>query len=207
MSHGASKYPISKLIARILTDSGLRRSEFVQSIGYRNTAKGLRRLDEWLNQGRGDEACIQRIASAYQSHAAELEQALDETEAIHEREQLEAFSEIEERERRRFIPFIWIHMEDGAHSFLMAVAEREIKVLEFQAGFERRSRSDQLEIVQRRVRKHYRKTGGRHDAFGAILRYRFADTFDTSIVLDIDGNVIEENGGRFLLPEVWLALH
>jgi hypothetical protein len=49
--------------------------------------------------------------------------------------------------------------------------------------------------------------GGRYEGFGAILRYRYGDTFDHSIVLDSDGNLIEENGGRFLLPEVWLSLH
>jgi hypothetical protein len=51
-----------------------------------------------------------------------------------------------------------------------------------------------------RVREHYQTTGGEIPGFGDILRYRFADTFDPSIFLDIDGNVIEEDGGRFLLP-------
>jgi hypothetical protein len=134
----------SKLIARIISESGFRRSEFVQSIGYKNTAKGLRRLDELLDQGSGDEVCLQRIVNVYQPNPGELAKALDATEAIRDREQLEAVSEIEERERRRFIPFIWVHMEDGAHSFLMAVAERRIKVVEFREGFERRSKSEQL---------------------------------------------------------------
>jgi hypothetical protein len=49
-------------------------------------------------------------------------------------------------------------------------------------------------------REHYAATDGRCIGFGDILRYRFADTVDPSIVLDIDGNVIEEDGGRFLLP-------
>jgi hypothetical protein len=46
MSQGSSDYTISRLIALIITDSGLRRSEFAQAIGYKNAAKGLRRLDE-----------------------------------------------------------------------------------------------------------------------------------------------------------------
>jgi len=82
--------------------------------------------------------------------------------------------EIEERERRRFRPFVWVVRQDGAHSFWTAVGERQVKVLWFP---------------------------------DAILRYRFSGSFDTSIVLDINGNVTEENGGRFLLSEVWLALH
>ena len=59
MSRGASYYPISKLVARLIDESGLRRSEFVQAIGYRSTAKGLRRLDEWLETGSGEEGCLQ----------------------------------------------------------------------------------------------------------------------------------------------------
>jgi hypothetical protein len=41
----------------------------------------------------------------------------------------DATREIEERERRRFRPFIWIVTEDGAHSFLTSIAELELKVL------------------------------------------------------------------------------
>ena len=87
------------------------------------------------------------------------------------------------------------------------MAERQEKVLWFQESFESLSALAKLEVVQRRVREHYQKTGGKFLGFGDILRYQYADTFDTSIVLDIDGNVIEENGGRFLLPEVWMELH
>jgi hypothetical protein len=205
MPQGA--YPISRFLRQTITDSGLCRSEFVQAIGYKNAAKGLRRLDEWLQNGSGDEGCLQKIIDAFHPDPTALEHALVETERIHQREHDEAVREIEERERRRFKPFVWIHTVDGAHSFLTAVAERQVKVLRLPDGFEHLSEPAKLEAVQRRVRELYQKTGGKYIGFGEILRYRYASDFDHSIVLDIDGSVIEENGSRFLLPEVWMELH
>src|ERR1035437_7835838 len=202
MPQGA--YPISRFLRQIITDSGLRRSEFVHAIGYKNAAKGLRRLDEWLENGSGDEGCLQRMVDALHPDPAELENALVETERIHQREHDEAVREIEQRERRRFKPFVWVHTVDGAHSFLTALGERQVKVLWMLEGFENLSEPARLEAVQHRVREHYQKTGGKYIGFGDTLRYRYASDFDHSIVLDIHGNVIEENGGRFLLPEVWM---
>jgi hypothetical protein len=40
---------------------------------------------------------------------------------------------------------------------------------------------------------------GEYIGFGQILFYLYASNFDHSIVLDIDGSVIEEDGGRFCL--------
>jgi hypothetical protein len=207
MSRGASKYPISQLIGEIMKESGLRRSEFIQSLGYRSVPGGLRILDEWLEQGCGDEGCLQRIVNAYQPDLGQFGKALSETDEVRRREHEEAVHHIEERERLRFQPFIWVHTVDGAHSFLGAILEQQVKVLWFRDGFERLSKPEQLATVHRRVRKHYDKTGGRCGGFGQILEYRFADTFDTSIVLETNGNIFDEEGGRFLLPEVWLALH
>jgi hypothetical protein len=119
----------------------------------------------------------------------------------------QATREIEDRVRRRFRPFVWVHTVDGAHSFLTAVAERQVKVLRLPEAFKDLSERARLEAVQRRVREHYQKTGGKYIGFGEILRYRYASDFDHSIVLDIDGNVIEEDGGRFLLQEVWMEPH
>ena len=207
MSQGASHYSISQLIARIISESELRRSEFVQAIEYKNKAKGLRRLDEWLEDGSGDEGFLEKIIEVFHPDPGELEAALAETEAIHEREHQEAVREIEERERRRFKPVIWVHTQDGAHSFFSALGERRIKVLWLADGFERLSEPEKLANVQCRVREHCRKTDGTLVGFGSILRYTYASTFDSSIIADVQGNVIEKRGGRFLLPEVWMELH
>jgi len=205
MFMGAETSPISKLIARIIADSGLSRTDFVQRLDYRNSAKGLRRLDRWLADGDGDADCLRKIVDAFHPDPAELKSALAETEALRQHERRGAVAEIEERERR-FKPFIWIETEDGAHSFLTAIAERQVKVLWMRDGFEGLSESARLEAAKARVRKHHAATKG-YPGFGKILQYRYADTFDSSIVLNVEGDIIEATGGRFLLPEVWMALH
>src|ERR1017187_4557245 len=82
------------------------------------------------------------------------------------REPDNAVREIEDRERRRFRPFIWTVNEDGAHSFLTAIAERQLKVLRLPDGFEHLSEPARLAAVRRRVREHYQKTGGKYIGFG-----------------------------------------
>src|SRR5438876_109428 len=76
MSRSASRFPISKLIARIMNDSSLRRSAFIESLGYRSVQGGLRRLDEWLETGQGDGGILDRIAVSYHVDAGDLEKAL-----------------------------------------------------------------------------------------------------------------------------------
>lgn len=112
----------------------------------------------------------------------------------------------EEREWRRFRPFVWVVTQDGAHSLLTAIGERQVKVLWFPGGFENLPASEQLAVVQHRVREHYQETGGKYVGFGRIHAYRFAYTADASMVLNTEGKVIEEDGGGFLLPEIWLEL-
>lgn len=115
--------------------------------------------------------------------------------------------EIREQERSRFCPFIWVHAEDGAHSCLTAMGERQVKVLRFQDGFENLPASEQLATVQRRVRAHHQETGGEYVGFGRIQAYRFAYAAEASLILDVGGNVVESSGGGFKLPEIWLELH
>src|ERR1035441_10301117 len=78
-------------------------------------------------QDGGDDGWLQRIVDTFHPNPAELEHDLAETERTHQREHDDAMREIEDRERRRFRPIIWIVTEDGAHSFLTAIAERQLK--------------------------------------------------------------------------------
>src|SRR5580700_10756975 len=93
-------YPISRLLQQILNESGLRRSQFIRAIGFRNETKGLKRLDEWLGTGRGHKVCLERIVNRYHPDPAALQSALAETEAIHHFEYQAALRNHEERQRR-----------------------------------------------------------------------------------------------------------
>src|SRR5439155_14824646 len=97
---GSFQYPISKLIANLIDASGLRKSDFVSRLGYRNTTRGLRRLDGWLQDGAGEPEFLERVLNMCQPDPETVTAALAETEAIQEQEHLEAVREMEEQERR-----------------------------------------------------------------------------------------------------------
>jgi hypothetical protein len=206
MPEGVSQYPISKAIAEIMDDHGYSRVEFVRTLGYRNVENGLDRLNLWLDDGAGFDRILKQIISVY-GHAEDISKAIEETKKVKKREHRESRRDVEDLCRRQYKPFIWVHTEDGAHSFLTAIAERQVKVLRMRKGFEDLSEPDKLKAVQTRIREHYQRTGGKYIGFGAILEYTYSNTFDTSIVLDVEGNVLDENGEEFLLPEVWLELY
>jgi len=212
MSQGATEYPINVFLEKLIAENGPSKIEFIQSLGRKDVERGLQRLNSLLS-GEGSKRLVRQIAEVYPAYAEELHKAIEETEQLKNslprpyRVSEEAVRKIEERERRRFKPFIWVHTEDGAHSMASAYFEREVKVLWFEDGFEELSEPEKLQAVQLRIRGHYQKTGGKYIGFGAILRYTYAPTFDRTVVFDTGGNVIEENSDRFLLPEVWLELH
>jgi hypothetical protein len=211
MSQGATEYPINKVLAKLIAEYGPSKIEFIQTLDH-DVNRGLQRLNS-LDTGEGSRRLVQQIAAVYPAHAEELHKAVEETAQLKKslprpyRVSAEAVLEIEARERRRFIPFIWVHTEDGAHSMATAYREREVKVFWFKDGFVNLSETEKLAAVRERIREHYQNTGGRYIGFGAIQRYSFADTFDHSIVFDTAGNVIQKDGGRFLLPEVWWELY
>src|SRR5258706_15081911 len=79
MSRSASYHPISQLIARIISDSGLCRAQFIRSLGYRSIQGGLRRLDEFLELGQGDNGILDRLVTAYHVDSGDLGKALAAT--------------------------------------------------------------------------------------------------------------------------------
>ncbi len=88
---------LKSLVIRRLEELGLRKSQLASELGYRNTAKGLRRIDAVLN-AELDEDLTRRVAKILRIPKAELDRALADQHARKEKER----SVIQAAERAAF---------------------------------------------------------------------------------------------------------
>ena len=201
MSTDAPEYPITKLLLKIIDESGLSQVEFVRRLGYPYAVeRGLRRLQLWLYAGQGYDRIIKEIIAVYPNRQNEVWGAIADTRNIKAAEdeaiRKHATPDIEERLRRQFKPFIWISTAETAHSFWAAVIERRTKVLWMEEGFDLLSERERLAAARKCVVEHYAGAAGK-SAFGKILGYRFVPTFNNSVTLDVNGEVIEKAENNF----------
>lgn len=201
MTRRASHYPISLLVLDIFRNSGTKPSAFIHSIGYRNLNGGFRSLDEWLQSGSGNPEFLRRLVEAY-GHAEELRNALMETAEVKRYEAELAAQETERRERANFKPYIFVESSLRTPTFIAAAALTgcSMKFIWLPEDCLGISELDLLMNVQRVVREHYRENTGQCLLFGEITGYRFVHTYDASIRLAIDGNVISREIGHFKIP-------
>lgn len=80
-------YPSEVFLRERIKAAGLAPKEIALRAGYANIAKGIRRLEEFLRQGRGGGQLAGRLPEILGFPAAILEEKLRETEAVLEREQ------------------------------------------------------------------------------------------------------------------------
>ena len=197
----ARHYPISQLIYRVFQDSGLKRSHFIQSLGYRNITGGLRSLDRWLDSGEGDPLLIERLVQAYGIDPTTVHRALAETDAQHTAEYDEAVCRQERCERQNFRQYVFVETPSGAvqSSFTVAaIAAPALKTISLPDNLIRKPKSAQIRYVADLIPRHFRERNGALSIFGDIVGYRFVSAYDESIRLDAAGNMIERVTGHFV---------
>ena len=103
---GASKYPISELLAEIIAQHASSEMTFVaEHLGYRDGERGLRRLRLWMETGEGHQRIINQIAQVT-GRGEDLQKAIAATREM-KREELEAnFLEQCREEAATFRPFL-----------------------------------------------------------------------------------------------------
>src|SRR5580704_18760242 len=82
MSDKTSAYPISKVIAKIIMNSGYTPLGYLLAVVDSKAEAGLSDLESWLEKGEGDEGIISRIASFEPGEAEKLRNAVAETAAM-----------------------------------------------------------------------------------------------------------------------------
>ena len=104
------------------SQSGLKRSQFITSLGYRNITGGLRSLDRWLDSGEGDPLLVDRLIQVYRVEPAAVRAALTETEGQHQDEYDQARRRQADWDRQHFRQYVFVGTPSGVVQSSFTVA-------------------------------------------------------------------------------------
>jgi len=192
MSQGASQYPISQLISRIMTDSGLSRPQFVTSLGYRNLERGLRRLNPWIDQGEGFALIIKQIAASYPLHSVEIQKAVAITAETKAAEAESAWIESLKAEAGTFRPYIQVEGETTIPSSIciFGVSGGRWNLIDIPRPILELAVEEQLDALPELMCGYLKEHGGNCPFFGKATGFRFVRFLDY-FQFDKEGRLIE----------------
>lgn len=183
-------YPSEAFLRERIKATGLSPREIALRAGYANITKGIRRLEEFLRQGRGGGQLAGRLPEILGFPAAALEEKLRETEAVLEREQ-------EARDRAGYRPHLFARTERDCPSQLVLCALTgglRWRVLELPAYFASLSPWRQERVVRGLVQRMMHKTGGGLHFFGKIRHFVLSREYDepqeARTVYDLQGRLV-----------------
>jgi hypothetical protein len=192
MSQGASQYFISQAITRLMADSGLSRPQFVTSLGYRNIARGIRRLDPWIDQGEGFDLIIKQITEFYPLRADEIQNALAATAEQKAAEAEAAWIELLKAEAGTFRPYIHVEGESTRPSSIciFGVSGGRWNLIDIPQPILELAVDEQLAALPELMRRYLKEYGGSCPFFGTVTGFRFVRPLDY-FQFDKEGRLIE----------------
>jgi len=203
MSRSVSQYPISQLIARVLKGSGLRRSQFILSLGYRSVQGGLRRLDEFLDHGQGDGGILDRTVAAHHVDSGDLEAAIAASAEMKVEEAKAAELQKLEDRQDRFRQYLHVEGEytvpSGICIFGMTGGHRRWTTIPLPQILAVKPFSDQMPGLIGLMKDYLEKYKGLCPFFGKVTGFRLV-RFDDSIRFNVDGEFVERVPGAFCGP-------
>lgn len=205
MSQGASLYPISQSLARIVRNSGY--SNYGFCIAFSMEAE-LPNLESWLEKAEGPDGIIGAICTAFPDESEALRKAVAETASMKvagvDPVQLE-----QEKAEKAFRPF------------LLAVGEErvptQITIFGVTGGFDtwqliRVPKSmielpldQQLPTLRELMEAYKRKYSGNCPFFGRLVAFRFVRYRD-HFLLNLNGDTIEHVEHPFIAPACFVEL-
>jgi hypothetical protein len=209
MPDAGSHYPISTFLLRLLQETGLSRSEFVASLGYRNIERGRRRLDPWIDQGEGFYKILHQIEAAYPNHVERLETALTNTKAVKAAEADGEFLMLCKAQESTFTPFIYAEGEsripNGITLFGLTGGHEAWTIIKIPQRILDLPLDEQLKGLPELMEAYRRKFEGAVPFFGRLTGFRFVRLLD-QYRFDPDGNLIEHVETPFRLGACWVEL-
>jgi hypothetical protein len=192
---GVSMYEIQRLVKDFIQRNGIRKSEFVNKLGYTNLSKGCRNLQHFLE---GDLSChfiLSRLHLAMEVDKTVIDNAMRVTD---EEIRQERMKEIEKM-RICFKPILYVYTERRIPSWIFACAlsgAHRHKRIALPDKFNLLSRKNQDDIIKEKIAQSMNQDEGRIFTFGNILHYILQTDFDDipeeRRVFDTNGNEVTE---------------
>jgi hypothetical protein len=197
MPEDASRFPIVQFLTRLMGDLGLTPAQLSQAVGYRNgrnAAKGLRRLNLWLETGDGYGRILNQIATVFPAYADGLQQALAATKAIRSAEFEAAWIERCKAEEASFVPFLYADGEktvpEGICIFGMTGGHERWTMIKIPPTILALPLEDQLAALPKLMLRYRRLHHGEVPFFGRLTGFKFARLLDY-FQFDAEGRLVE----------------
>jgi hypothetical protein len=180
MSERVSDYPISQIIARIMSDSRLSRHEFVVSLGYRYIERGLLRLNPWIDKGEGFDRIINQITRFYPLYADEIQKAVTATAEMKAAEAEAAWIETLVAEADTFRPYIHVEGETTRPSSIciFGVSGGRWNLIDVPQRTLGLALDEQLTALPELMRAYLKEHRGNCPFFGKVTGFRFVRLLD-----------------------------
>lgn len=190
--------------------TGIRRRDIPMLLGYRNTAKALRRYDAFVAGNITDEDIVQRIKQCPKLAGSDFELALAHTAHIQRVAERELLFAHELRDRITFKPHLWFEHERSSPTPIIVVAmlgEHRFRCLELTDEIAALPETDYKLFEIRLMLRDLLEQQPRHPVlmgpFGRAIRVLYRDTYDHSTVFDLATlEIIDE---RFTVPKMGKA--
>jgi len=192
---------LQTLISQTMAAKGLRKSQIVSVLGFKNITKGIRRLDAFVADGVDSPGMLDRLPSALglpaeTVHAA-YEQTLDQMRAEAEAQR----SAHLERLRAEFRPHVRVKTERTVPSPIFVVAmtggpDRWLRI-SLPEEITALPEHDQIEQVAEISRQHHAQCKGWAGPFGSITGYYYRVEFERAVEFSVTGQVVGPYLGAF----------
>jgi hypothetical protein len=174
-------------IESALKETGLAEKELISKLGYSKIEKAKRRYDELINDLNDPAELLKKIEQVLIDSKGEIKKAYEKEKEIRR-------SERERKSRQEFSPYLSVLTERrrpySITMFALAGLGRDL-IVELPGSVFSLPESEQMTIVQRKLRKHYAELSGEIPQMGRITGYVYHNSFDTRIHLGTEGEVLD----------------
>ncbi|MCK4799237.1 MAG: hypothetical protein KAT05_17825 [Spirochaetes bacterium] len=194
-------YQIGELITKTLKEKNIGRYELVKRVGYKNTGKGLNKLDDLIRYGICNEFIYTNLPAALDIPEIDVKEAMILT-------QEEIKKERQTIEKKCFKPHLVIKTEnERPNSITMAVitggfkAHRTIPLAD---DILDHKYDEKLKIIKDIIKNHYKRKNGISAFFGKILGYIFCEDYDEPpdrrLTFNTEGEIDNSISNKFYRP-------